>query len=354
MSVEMTEVNAEERADVDALSERIAEELGADRLIAVYRDMLLMRRFEERAGRAYQQGKIKGFCHLYIGQEAVAAAAMAAIDERDYIVTHYREHGHALARGLDPNAIMAELFGRATGVSGGKGGSMHLFDTEKHFYGGWGIVGGYAPTGAGVAFAAKYRDEHAVCLTFMGDGAIHQGAVHETMNMAELWDLPVVFIVENNGYGMGTALERASSITDIQLKAVAYGMEHASCDGQNFFVAYDTLKRAVDHARNDSRPSFLDVQTYRFRGHSMSDPATYRTKEELNSEMGRDPIQQLHNWLVEHGAKTDDELKAMDKEAKAQAKEAEAYADAQPFPDDGALTRDVYVEWPFDIEGTDL
>ncbi|MEZ4461060.1 MAG: pyruvate dehydrogenase (acetyl-transferring) E1 component subunit alpha [bacterium] len=329
---------------------RARKELGDEKIVEIYRLMLLMRRFEEQAGRAYQMGKIKGFCHLYIGQEPVAAACAAALEERDYIVSAYREHGHALAKGMTPNAVMAELFGKVDGCSGGKGGSMHLFDTSIKFYGGWGIVGGQIPTAAGIAFAAKYRDENAVTLGFLGDGSIHQGVVHETFNMAELWDLPVVFIIENNKYAMGTELHRASSVEDLSVKAKAYGMAHAQVDGKDIFKAYYGIKEAVDRARNESRPTLLDVITYRFRGHSMSDPANYRTKEELEAEMAADPILRLQNWMMQQKIRSAEQFEAMDKEVKDEVKASLAFAEQSPQPDVSALERDIYVDWSWDID----
>ncbi len=333
-----------------ATAAKARKDLGDEKIIAMYRQMLLLRRFEEVAGRQYQMGKIKGFCHLYIGQEPVAVGSMSGLEEKDYVVAAYREHGQAIAKGLDPNAVMAELFAKSTGCSKGKGGSMHLFDVEKRFYGGWGIVGGQIPTAAGVAFASKYRDEGAVVLCYFGDGSIHQGAFHEALNMAAKWDLPCVFITENNKYAMGTDIERISAILDIQQKAVSYGMDHAQIDGKDIFKAYYGFKEAIDRARNESRPTFLDVITYRFRGHSMSDPAKYRTKEELQDEMDHDPIKRMETWMLAEGVIDEDALKSMDKEIKDEVKAAVKFAEDSPFPDPSELTTDVYVEWNWDIE----
>ena len=316
----------------------------------MYRQMLLLRRFEEVAGRQYQMGKIKGFCHLYIGQEPVATGSMFGLEERDYVVAAYREHGQAIAKGITPNAVMAELFGKADGCSSGKGGSMHLFDVEKRFYGGWGIVGGQIPTAAGIAFASKYRDEGAVCLCYFGDGSIHQGAFHETLNMAAKWDLPIVFVTENNKYAMGTDIERISAILDIQQKAVSYGMDHAQIDGKDIFKSFYGFKEAIDRARNESRPTFLDVLTYRFRGHSMSDPAKYRTKEELQEELERDPLVRMQAWLMGEGLATEESLKTMDAEIKAEVKASVKFAEESPQPDPSKLTTDVYVDWSWDVE----
>lgn len=345
----------ERQTSVQEIEEQVFAELGQDRVLTMYREMLLMRRFEEQAGRIYQMGgKIKGFCHLYIGQEAVAVGATHNLDEHDSIVTAYREHGQALARGLSAEAVMAELYGKVSGSSHGMGGSMHIFDVQKRFFGGWGIVGGHIPTAAGIAFADKYRGNKAATLCFLGDGALHQGAVFETMNMVSLWDLPLVLIIENNRYAMGTALERASAVKELSTKASGFGMEADTFDGQNVFVVYDGIKRAVQRAKAESRPSLLDIKTYRFRGHSMSDPANYRTKEELAQEQDRDPIQHLHNFLVEKGVRTDDELKQIDKEVKEAVKLATKAADEAPQPDLNALYQTTYVDWPYDIEGPGL
>jgi pyruvate dehydrogenase E1 component alpha subunit len=333
-----------------ALGKKARTDLGDKKILELYREMLFLRRFEEVAGRQYQMGKIKGFCHLYIGQEPVSTGAMAALEDRDYAVSAYRAHGHALSKGMSGREVMAELFGRITGCSKGKGGSMHLFSVEKKFYGGWGLVGGQIPTAAGIAFAAKYRDENAVTLCFLGDGAIHQGVVHETFNMAQLWKLPVVFIIENNQYAMGTALNRASSVEDLSLKAEAYGMARNRIDGKDIFKAYYGFKEAVDRARNESLPTLLDVSTYRFRGHSMSDPANYRTKEELEAEMAADPLIRMQQWVSAQKIATVDELNAMDVEVKEQVKDCVLFAEQSSFPDPSELETDIYVDWSWDIE----
>lgn len=337
---------------VEQIEQEVFAELGEERVLTMYQEMLLLRRFEEQAGRVYQMGgKIRGFCHLYIGQEAVAVGSMQTLTPNDYVVTAYREHGQAIAKGVDPDAVMAELYAKKTGSSQGMGGSMHIFDVDKKFYGGWGIVGGHVPTATGIGFAINYRQEDACCLCYFGDGSIHQGAFHESLNMAQLWKLPVVYIIENNGYGMGTALDRASAITELSEKASGYGMPGDTFDGQNVFVVYDGVKRAVERAKKESLPTLLDIRTYRFRGHSMSDPATYRTKEELAHEKGRDPIQHLHNFLVEQGVKSDDDLKAIDKALKAQVKECSKKADAADHPELSKIYDYAYVDWPWDHEG---
>ena len=334
----------------EELAGRVHQEVGDERLMAWYEEMVLMRRFEEFAGRAYRMGKIRGFCHLYIGQEAVATGAMAAIDERDYVITAYREHGQALARGLDPQAVMDELFGKATGCSGGKGGSMHLFDVERKFMGGWGIVGAQIGNGTGIAFALRYRGDAGVCLTFFGEGAIHQGIFHESFNLAELWNLPVVFVCENNRYAMGTDMHRISAETDIQRKALSYGMAHDCLNGQDVFAVYEGVGCAVRRAREESKPTFLDIRTYRFQGHSMSDPATYRSKDEVKREQDRDPIKRLRRFLVEQEIATEDQLDEIDKRYRDEVKEMGKRAEEAPLPDPEVLEQDVYVDWSYPID----
>ncbi|MFW5968464.1 MAG: pyruvate dehydrogenase (acetyl-transferring) E1 component subunit alpha [Persicimonas sp.] len=335
----------------DEIGQRLLDDLGEDRLVQMYEDMVLIRRFEEQAGRAYQMGKIKGFCHLYIGQEAVAVGSMGAVEDHDYIVAAYRDHGQALARGLDPDAIMAELFAKETGIVQGKGGSMHLFDVDKNFYGGWGIVGGQVPTATGVAFASKYREEDAVTLCFLGDGTVPQGAFHESLNLASLWDIPAVYIIENNRYGMGTASERANAETNLAKKACAHDLEGVLIeDGQDLFKVYDAVDTAVKTARDEQRPTLIEVRTYRYRGHSMSDPATYRTKEEVERYQRKDPIQRFTRWLVESEVRDQEALDEIDSRCKKRAKEAVDFADDSDFPDESELEEGVYVEWPAEIE----
>lgn len=349
---DVTPMAAPTEKELDAkLGKKLLKELGKERILKMFEDMARLRRFEEHAGRAYQRRKIKGFCHLYIGQEAVGVGAMQAITDDDYIVTHYREHGQALARGVDPNAIMAELFGKKAGTSGGKGGSMHIFDVERKFLGGWGIVGGQISLAAGIAFASKYRSENAVCLCFLGEGAIHQGIVHETLNMAAVWGLPLVTIVENNRYAMGTAMERINSVDDLRKKALSYDMDAYNCDGQDVFAVYSTIKKAVDRARDEGRPSFLDIQTYRYRGHSMTDPADYRSKDEVEREQDlRDPIVRLRHWLLINDIADEQTLDAIDEAMEEEAKAAVEFADQAPQPDVSELTTDVYVDWSWDID----
>ncbi|HEY5544455.1 MAG TPA: pyruvate dehydrogenase (acetyl-transferring) E1 component subunit alpha [Gemmatimonadaceae bacterium] len=310
------------------------------------RSMLLQRRFEERVAEAYALGRIGGFCHLYIGQEAVGAGAMAALREDDYIITTYRDHGQAIARGVAPRAIMAELFGRSDGCSRGKGGSMHLFDRSLNFLGGHGIVGGHVPLAAGIGFAIKYRGGDQVCLCFMGESVVNTGAFHEALNMASLWKLPVVFLIENNRYGMGTALERASSIHDIYMRAASYDMPRAYVDGQDVLAVRASTLEAVRRARTESIPTLLEVRTYRFMGHSMSDAVsgTYRTKAELEEYMKRDPIMVLRMRMQEAGEIDDAGMTRLDEELKAIVQDAWDFAEASPEPPLESLYEDVLVE----------
>ena len=314
--------------------------------LSLLREMLLMRRFEERTAEAYALGKIGGFCHLYIGQEAVGAGAISALRPDDYVITSYRDHGQALARGISPRAIMAELFGRIDGVSKGKGGSMHLFDRNTNFLGGHGIVGGHVPLAAGVGFAIKYRGGDQVMVCFMGESVVNTGAFHEALNMAGLWKLPCVFIIENNRYGMGTALERASAIHDIYERGAAYNMPRAQCDGQDVFAVRAATQEAVDRARTDSTPTLLEVRTYRFMGHSMSDAVsgTYRSKAELDENMKRDPIALLRAHMHENNELTDEDLQKLDEEIKAICQDAWDFAEASPEPPLEALFEDVLVD----------
>ena len=309
------------------------------------KSMLLQRRFEERCAEAYALGKIGGFCHLYIGQEAISTGVMSMIRPDDYVITAYRDHSQALARGVSPRAVMAELFGRATGCSGGKGGSMHIFDAKTNFLGGHGIVGGHVPIAAGVGFAIKYRRGNQLCVCFFGEAAVNIGAFHEALNLASLWDLPVVFIIENNRYGMGTAISRSTANEDVLIRAKGYRMEGESVDGQDVF-AVDCMARAIERARKEKRPTLIEMRTYRFMGHSMSDAVsgTYRTKNELEENMKRDPILVLHNKLYESGELTEGEMHKMDDEAKAIAQDAWDFADASPEPPLEKLYTDVYAD----------
>jgi pyruvate dehydrogenase E1 component alpha subunit len=308
------------------------------------RQMLLIRRFEEKAGEAYSLGKIGGFCHLYIGQEAVAVGTMAALRDDDYITASYREHGQALARGFTAREVMAELFGKAAGCSGGKGGSMHLFDASKGFLGGHGIVGGHIPLTTGMAFAIKYRNTDQVAICYFGEAAVNNGAFHEALNMAALWKLPAIYICENNRYGMGTALERASAIYDISERACSYDMANEVVDGQELLSVKAAMDRAVRRAREEKAPTLLEVRTYRFMGHSMSDPihGHYRTKEEVEDQRKRDPITLWSQRLIADGVLDEAGARALDKSAMDEVEDAYRFADESPDPAPEALWTDVY------------
>jgi pyruvate dehydrogenase E1 component subunit alpha len=315
----------------------------ADQLNSFYRDMLLIRRFEERAGQLYGMGLIGGFCHLYIGQEAVVVGMQSTIKLGDAIITSYRDHGHMLAAGMDPKGVMAELTGRASGYSKGKGGSMHMFSREKHFYGGHGIVGAQVPIGTGLAFAHKYKGSDNVSLTYFGDGSANQGQVYEAMNMAALWKLPVVYIIENNRYGMGTSVERASAVTELYRHGESFGIPGERVDGMDVVAVKAAGEKAVEHART-SGPYILEMQTYRYRGHSMSDPAKYRTKEEVDKYRNeRDPIDHVRKLLLD-GKMTDEAaLKAVDAEIRKIVNDSAEFAQHSPEPDPSELWTDVLV-----------
>jgi pyruvate dehydrogenase E1 component alpha subunit len=314
--------------------------------VTMLRRMLLIRRFEEKAAEAYALGKIGGFCHLYIGQEAVAVGSLSALREDDYAISSYREHGQALIRGIPPGAVMAELFGKATGTSKGKGGSMHLFDAGRRFMGGHGIVGGHIPLAAGIAFAVKYQAGDQVCVCYFGEAAVNIGAFHEALNMASVWKLPVVFLCENNRYGMGTAFERVAAVTDVVEHACSYDMAAELVDGMNVLTVYDATRRAVERARKGGHPTLLEVRTYRYMGHSMSDPlhGVYRTKDEVEEQKKKDPISQLAEKLKEEKTLDQAGLDAMDAEIKAQVDEAVKFADESPDPDPAELYTDVLAD----------
>ena len=310
------------------------------------RQMLLIRHFEEKAGEAYSLGKIGGFCHLYIGQEAVAVGSLGALGPNDYITCSYREHGHALARGISARAVMAELFGKAPGCSGGKGGSMHLFDASLGFLGGHAIVGAHIPLATGMAFAAKYRNTDQVSVCYFGEAAVNNGAFHEALNMAALWKLPAVYLCENNRYGMGTALERASALYDISERACSYDMANEVVDGQDVLIMNSAMERAVQRARNEKLPTLLEVRTYRFMGHSMSDPihGHYRTREEVEDQRKRDPISVWSQRLVADGMMDEGSLRAMDKSVVEEVEDAYQFADQAPDPEPGELYTHVYAD----------
>ena len=315
-----------------------------EELLHYYREMLLIRRFEEKAGQLYGMGLIGGFCHLYIGQEAVVVGLEAVAEEGDRRITTYRDHGHMLACGMDPKGIMAELTGREGGFSAGKGGSMHMFSTDKRFYGGHGIVGANVPLGAGLAFADKYMGNDRVTFTYFGDGAANQGQVYETYNMAELWDLPVV-LIENNQYAMGTSVKRATKSPSLWERGAAYGIEGEEVDGMDVLAVKAAGQKAVEHCRAGKGPYILEVKTYRYRGHSMSDPAKYRTRDEVQKmREERDAIEQVRKRLLEADPKVEDEIKAIDKDIKEIVNNAAEFSKESPEPALSELWTDIYVE----------
>ena len=312
-------------------------------LLKFYRDMLLIRRFEEKAGQLYGMGLIGGFCHLYIGQEAVVVGLEAAARDGDKRITSYRDHGHMLACGMDPNGVMAELTGRSGGYSKGKGGSMHMFSKEKNFYGGHGIVGAQVPLGAGLAFADRYRENNCVTFTYFGDGAANQGQVYETFNMAALWKLPVIFVIENNQYAMGTAQERSTSSPEIYTRGEAFGIKGEAVDGMDVLAVKTAGDKAADYCRAGKGPYILEIKTYRYRGHSMSDPAKYRTREEVQKMRAqRDPIEAVRTLLISEKHAIDEEIKTIDKEIKEIINACAEYAKDSPEVSEEELLTDIY------------
>lgn len=319
-------------------------EFTKDEDIAAFRDMLAIRRFEEKAGQLYGMGLIGGFCHLYIGQEAVVVGMKMAQTEGDQVVTSYRDHGHMLATGMDPNGVMAELTGRKGGYSRGKGGSMHMFSREKNFYGGHGIVGAQVSIGTGLAFANKYRENGNVAVTYFGDGAANQGQVYESFNMAKLWKLPVIYVVENNRYGMGTSYTRASSTTDFSQRGRSFDIPGEQVDGMDVRAVRAAGQRAVEHARSGEGPYILEMQTYRYRGHSMSDPAKYRSKEEVQKMRDEhDPIEQVRKRVLENKWSSEDDLNKIDKDVRSVMNAAAEFATNDPEPDPSELWTDILV-----------
>ena len=316
-----------------------------DELLKYYRDMLLIRRFEERAGQLYGMGLIGGFCHLYIGQEAIAVGVQAIKEPGDQVITGYRDHGHMLACGMDPREVMAELTGRAGGSSKGKGGSMHMFSTEADFYGGHGIVGAQVALGTGLALANHYRDNKKVSFTYFGDGAANQGQVYESFNMARLWNLPVVYVIENNQYAMGTSIERSSSETHLYKRGSSFRIPGEEVDGMDVIAVKAAAQKAADHARSGEGPYILEMKTYRYRGHSMSDPAKYRTRDEVDEvRKTRDPIDHVQELLEKNGWADEAALKAIDAEVKAIVADAAEFARTSPEPEPSELYTDVYLE----------
>jgi len=329
--------------DAHAKSPRFDADI--DQLLGFYEQMLLIRRFEEKAGQLYGLGLIGGFCHLYIGQEAVAIGLQSALDsDKDSVITGYRDHGHMLAYGIDPNVIMAELTGRAAGISKGKGGSMHMFSTEHKFYGGHGIVGAQVALGGGLALAHKYNEDGGICLAYFGDGAANQGQVYETFNMAQLWNLPIVFVIENNGYAMGTAVKRSSAETEFHRRGTAFRIPGMDVNGMDVLEVRNAAEIAFKHVREGKGPVLMELNTYRYRGHSMSDPAKYRTREEVQDVRDhKDPIEAIKKVLIENG-KTEEDLKAIDKAIRARVAESADFAENSPEPEPGELYTEILVE----------
>jgi len=309
-----------------------------------YREMMMVRRFEEKSAQLYGQQKIKGFCHLYIGQEAIVAGMVTAMQKDDKVITAYRDHGHALALGITPNAVMAELYGKSTGCSGGKGGSMHMFSKEHNFVGGHGIVGAQIPLGAGIALAEQYQGTQNVCLTFFGDGAVRQGALHEAFNMAMLWKLPAVFICENNEYAMGTSVARTTNLLDIYKIGLAYDMPSFQVDGMKCETVHEAIYEACERARGGEGPTFLEIKTYRYRGHSMSDPASYRTKEEVADYKTKDPLETTKATILSKKYATEKELDLMEEEIMEMVNQSVEFAESSPYPDASLLFKHNYVE----------
>ena len=315
-----------------------------DQYLHWYESMLLMRKFEERAGQLYGMQKIKGFCHLYIGQEAVVAGAMSVLQKEDAMITAYRDHAHAIAKGVSANEVMAELYGKITGCSKGKGGSMHMFSSEFRFFGGHGIVGGQIPLGAGIAFAEKYKGTKNVCVCYMGDGAVRQGAFHEALNMAMTWSLPVIFVIENNNYAMGTSVERTSNVTDLYKLGRAFEMPSFAVDGMSVEAVHTAMEKAVQHARAGKGPSLLEMNTYRYKGHSMSDPAKYRSKEEVESFKAKDPVEIVLKTITDNKWATESQIEAISNRVKEIVEASVKFAEESPYPDPSELYKDVYVQ----------
>jgi pyruvate dehydrogenase E1 component alpha subunit len=333
---------ANEAEKLKADQKRRLEKTDRETLVSLFRQMLLVRRFEEKCAEAYSLGKIGGFCHLYIGQEAVGIGALSALRPDDYVLTSYCEHAQAIAKGISPDAVMAELYGKATGCSGGKGGSMHMFDSSVNFLGGHGIVGGQIPLATGVAFASKYKGTDRVTLCFFGEAAVNQGAFHESLNMAQLWKLPCIYICENNQYGMGTSLERAMSLQDVAQKACAYDIASEFVDGMDVLAVREATERAVKRARTESLPTLLEFRTYRFMGHSMSDPGNYRTRKEIEKHQERDPLKLFRATLEGENILSPAAIASMEEEVKAEVEKAVRFAEESPEPEPGKLFSDVY------------
>ncbi|MGC4020678.1 MAG: pyruvate dehydrogenase (acetyl-transferring) E1 component subunit alpha [Cyclobacteriaceae bacterium] len=314
-----------------------------------FESMLLMRKFEEKAGQLYGMQKIRGFCHLYIGQEACASGAVSALRKGDKYITAYRDHAHPLALGTSPNAVMAELYAKETGVSKGKGGSMHIFDKEHGFFGGHGIVGGQVPLGAGIGFAEKFNKTGNLCICYMGDGAVRQGAFHEALNLSMLWKIPVIFVIENNGYAMGTSVKRTSNVTELYTLADSYDMPAEPVDAMNVEAVHEAVARAAERARAGDGPTLLEFRTYRYKGHSMSDPQKYRSKEEVEEYKQRDPIEQVRKTILDKKIASEKDLEAIESKINAQVEESVKFAEESKFPDPSEAMKDIYMQedYPF-------
>ena len=332
-----------------AKSKATKAEFSKETYLSWFETMLLMRKFEEKAGQLYGQQKIKGFCHLYIGQEACVAGAVTSLKEGDKWITAYRDHAHPIALGTDPKKIMAELFAKETGVSKGKGGSMHMFDKEKNFFGGHGIVGGQIPLGAGIAFAEQYNKTDNLCICFMGDGAVRQGAFHEALNIAMTWKLPVIFVIENNGYAMGTSVERSSNVTELHTLGESYNMPSAAVDAMKVEDVHKAVEEAAARARKGDGPTLLEFRTYRYKGHSMSDPAKYRTKDEVEEYKQRDPIEQVKQTIFKNKFASEDEIGVIESKIKDIVAGCVKFAEESPYPAPERAFEDIYAEpdYPF-------
>ena len=346
----MTAVKEKTKAKAKVTDKK--EKFSKETLLFWYENMLLMRRFEEKAGQLYGMQKIKGFCHLYIGQEACVAGAITALKKDDKWITAYRDHAHPLALGTSPRAVMAELYGKSTGCSKGKGGSMHMFDREVNFFGGHGIVGGQIPLGAGIAFAEWYNKTDNVCICYMGDGAVRQGAFHEALNMAMLWKLPVIFVIENNGYAMGTSVQRTSNVTDLYKLGSAYDMPSFPVNGMRPEDVHEAVAEAAERARKGEGPTLLEFKTYRYKGHSMSDPAKYRTKEELEKYKQTDPIEHVRDLILKKKYASEEALAGIDEKIKAAVDDAVRFAEESPYPTTDEVYKDVYVQtdYPYIVD----
>jgi len=340
------------KAKTDSPAKAGKTEFSKETYLFWYESMQLMRKFEERAGQLYGMQKIKGFCHLYIGQEACVAGAVTALTKDDKWITAYRDHAHPLALGTDPKAVMAELFAKETGVSKGKGGSMHIFDKAHNFFGGHGIVGGQIPLGAGIAFAEKYNKTTNLCMCYMGDGAVRQGSFHETLNYAMLWKLPVIFVIENNGYAMGTSVKRSSNVHELYTLGEAFDMPSEPVDAMSVEAVHIAVEKAAERARNGEGPTLLEFRTYRYKGHSMSDPAKYRSKEEVEEYKMRDPIEVVKKALLDKKFATEKDLEAIDERIHQQVEESVKFAEESKYPDPAEALRDIYAQpdYPFTID----